>query len=332
MLDAVKQSSDMLLQTLDDTLDAAKMENSEFKINKDPFKPNETLSQIIETMSYSAAKKQLRLNYQYKGDQNTIVQGDSFRLRQIIVNLLSNAIKYTVEGEVELTAELNTENNRLYVKIQDTGVGISPEQQSNLFSKYYQTNSAKGQIGTGLGLFICKQLVELQGGKIQVKSIPDVGSTFSFYIPYQPFESLLSVKVTEDEKTILPKGLNILAVDDNEINLSLLKMMMSKWNVNFYKASNGLQAMDIISRQEINIVLTDIHMPLMNGYELLSAISALGKPFNQLPVIFISGDSKTPHLDKLDFGNFSGLIRKPVSEKILIEHLLRLINERPNAN
>lgn len=184
MLESIKGSSDMLLRTLNDTLDAAKMESSELKIESDPFNPNSTINQVIESMSYSATKKKLELSYIFKGDTEAIVLGDAFRLKQIMVNLLSNAIKYTNEGKVTINAELLPEDTRLQVDIIDTGMGISPDQQANLFSQYYQTNSAKGQVGTGLGLYICKQLVEMQKGKISVKSELGVGTTFSFFIPY----------------------------------------------------------------------------------------------------------------------------------------------------
>nr|WP_121271348.1 HAMP domain-containing sensor histidine kinase [Pedobacter schmidteae] len=184
MLQSIKGSSEMLLRTLNDTLDAAKMENSELKIESDPFTPHTTVDEVVESMRYSAAKKKLDLEYHFKGDTEAIVLGDGFRLKQVMVNLLSNAIKYTNEGKVTVNAELLTEDCRLQVDIIDTGMGISPEQLPNLFSQYYQTSSAKGQVGTGLGLFICKQLVEMQKGKISVKSEAKVGTTFSFFIPY----------------------------------------------------------------------------------------------------------------------------------------------------
>ncbi|WEK18297.1 MAG: HAMP domain-containing sensor histidine kinase [Candidatus Pedobacter colombiensis] len=185
MLESIKGSSDMLLRTLNDTLDAAKMETSELKIESDPFNPYSTINQVIESMSYSATKKKLEVNYNFKEDKETQVLGDNFRLKQVMVNLLSNAIKYTKEGTITINAELLPEDTRLQVDIIDTGMGISPDQQANLFSQYYQTNSAKGQVGTGLGLYICKQLVEMQKGKISVKSAIGVGTTFSFFIPYQ---------------------------------------------------------------------------------------------------------------------------------------------------
>ncbi|WP_121811882.1 sensor histidine kinase [Mucilaginibacter kameinonensis] len=190
MLGTVRASSDLLLQTLNDTLDAAKMESSELKIHNDPFCPDKTLKEVIESMAFSADKKQLQLSYDFQGDPEAEVLGDSFRLKQIIVNLVSNAIKYTETGNVKINATLKLAGGRggLTVNIVDTGAGISQEQQVNLFSKYYQTNSAKGNTGTGLGLYICKQLIELQKGNISVKSDAGKGSTFSFEIPYEKYE------------------------------------------------------------------------------------------------------------------------------------------------
>jgi len=190
MLGTVRASSDLLLQTLNDTLDAAKMESSELKTHNDPFCPDKTLKEVIESMAFSADKKQLQLSYDFQGDPEVEVLGDSFRLKQIIVNLVSNAIKYTETGKVKINAtlKLTGDKARLTVDIIDTGAGISPEQQVNLFSKYYQTNSAKGNTGTGLGLYICKQLIELQKGSISVKSDTGKGSTFSFEIPYEKYE------------------------------------------------------------------------------------------------------------------------------------------------
>lgn len=184
MLESIKGSSDMLLRTLNDTLDAAKMETSELKIESDPFKPYSTIEQVIESMSYSATKKKLEIHYNFKGIKEATVLGDGFRLKQVMVNLLSNAIKYTNEGQITINAELHNDA-RLQVDVIDTGMGINADQQANLFSQYYQTNSSKGQVGTGLGLYICKQLVEMQKGKISVKSELGTGTTFSFFTPYQ---------------------------------------------------------------------------------------------------------------------------------------------------
>lgn len=330
MLESIKSSSDMLLRTLNDTLDAGKMEDSELKLESEPFNPDYTINQVMESMSYSAAKKQLSFQYHFKGSKDILVLGDSFRLQQILVNLLSNAIKYTSKGGITLNAELLTgETTMLQVDVTDTGAGIAAEQQVHLFSKYYQTSSAKGQVGTGLGLFICKQLVEMQAGKISVKSIPGSGTTFSFFIPYTK-DQPVALQENQDPASLL-NGLSILAVDDNELNLMFLKVMTDKWNVRFHQASNGQEALDIISGQQIRLVLTDLQMPQMDGHQLLSAIRNLKKPLNQIPVIVISGTSEHAEEPELLKQGFSGLVGKPFIETELIAAMVKALSPPHNA-
>lgn len=187
ILESIKISSDLLLHTLSDTLDAAKMESSEIKINSSPFNPHLIFKEVIEALGYGAIKKNIHIDYHFKGDEHALVLGDGLRLKQILYNLLSNAIKYTKVGSIIIKVLLLSikGNYVLYVDIIDTGEGISLEQQANLFSKYYQTNSSFGKMGTGLGLYLCKLLVEMQDGEISATSEINKGSTFSFHIPYE---------------------------------------------------------------------------------------------------------------------------------------------------
>ena len=325
MLDSIRLSSDMLLRTLNDTLDAAKMENSEFKINSDPFSPDFTLRNVIESMEFSARKKGLEIAYTFDGDADTIVLGDGFRLEQVMVNLLSNAIKYTEKGTVTINAKLDADY-KLHIDVSDTGMGISQEQQASLFSKYYQTSSSKGKIGTGLGLYICKNLVELQSGKISVKSTAGAGTTFSFSIPYKKSSERNINSERVDEPASLLNGINILAVDDNELSLLFLKTMTTKWNVRFFQASNGQDALDIIAKNKITVVLTDIQMPGMDGNDLLTAIQKLDGSAGKTPVVVIGGASNTAGNKKLLKKGFTGVISKPFKEDELLEQLLNALN------
>lgn len=325
MLDSIRLSSDMLLRTLNDTLDAAKMETSEFKINQDPFSPDFTLRSVIESMEFSAQKKGLEMAYKFNGNADAIILGDGFRLEQVMVNLLSNAIKYTEKGTVTINARLDADNE-LHVDVSDTGMGISQEQQANLFSKYYQTSSSKGKIGTGLGLYICKNLVELQSGKISVKSTVGAGTTFSFFIPYKKNSgSNINSEYVDDPVSLL-NGINILAVDDNELSLLFLKTMMAKWNVNFLQASNGHDALAILTKNKVAIVLTDIQIPGMDGNDLLTAIQKLNGAAAKVPVVVIGGASNVSGNKKLLKKGFAGVINKPFKEGELLEQLLNALN------
>nr|WP_067054755.1 hybrid sensor histidine kinase/response regulator [Mucilaginibacter sp. L294] len=316
MLGSIRLSSDMLLHTLNDTLDAAKMETNTFKINSDPFNPNTVLKEVVESMEFSATKKQLSLNYQFEGDEEAMVLGDSFRLKQIMVNLLSNAVKYTKQGGITVKAQLLPANgeNKLQIKIIDTGAGISPEQQARLFSKYYQSNSAKGQVGTGLGLYICKQLIQLQNGGIKVESDEKTGSTFSFFIPYKNHLPAENEQATNNPVWKL-NGISLLAVDSNELSLTFLKMMTAKWNIKFHQASTGDEALQTIAKEPIQIVLTDLNLPGMNATGLVANTK-------NLPVIVISNEGLPSDKEKYLEQGFAGVLVKPFIEAELAKQII----------
>ncbi|WP_158994266.1 hybrid sensor histidine kinase/response regulator [Mucilaginibacter sp. L196] len=324
MLESIKLSSDMMLRTLTDTLDAAKMESSELKINSEPFNPDYTLKKVVESMMFSAIRKKLSLEYVFTGDKDMVLMGDSFRLKQIVINLVSNAIKYTSEGSI--TVKAYGKDDGLRVEVIDTGHGISQEQQANLFSKYYQTNSAKGQLGTGLGLFICKQLVKLQGGRINVKSNPGAGAIFTFFIPYPKAASGTVIKKDKNQTTSLVNGKSILAIDDNPLNLLFLKRITEKWNIIFHQAANGTEALDIISKNEISVVLTDLQILEMDGQILLDKVKPLNGSSNRIPVIVISGANMTADKESMLKMGFDGIISKPFNEKDLLNQVTAVLN------
>ncbi|SEO03044.1 Response regulator receiver domain-containing protein [Mucilaginibacter gossypiicola] len=326
MLNSIRLSSDMLLHTLNDTLDAAKMETSEFKIISEPFNPDLILSQLVENMEFSATKKNLFLNYNFEGDKASMILGDSFRLKQIMINLLSNAIKYTKVGGVSINANLREVNNtsRLQISIKDSGQGISIQQQGRLFSKYYQTNSAKGQTGTGLGLYICKQLVELQEGEITVESKENAGSTFSFFIPYKKIVTETEEN-TGDNLTSKLNGLNILAVDHNELSLTFLKMLTSKWNINFYQALDARAALKILAEQPINIVLVDLAASEAEAVKFAVNLKESKELLNKPPVIAICSDELTSAYEQKLKQNFTSAIEKPFTEAELLKKVVSAI-------
>ncbi|HEX8018750.1 hybrid sensor histidine kinase/response regulator [Mucilaginibacter sp.] len=326
MLNSIRLSSDMLLHTLNDTLDAAKMETSEFKIIAEPFNPQLVLNQLVESMEFSATKKNLSLDYNFEGDKAAMVLGDSFRLKQIMINLLSNAIKYTQVGGVSITTNLTEINgaSRLQISIKDSGPGISIQQQGRLFSKYYQTNSAKGQTGTGLGLYICKQLVQLQGGEISVESKENAGSTFSFFIPYKKIVAEMAEEATDNSTSKL-NGLNILAVDHNELSLTFLKMLTSKWNINFYQALDGKAALKILAEQTINVVLVDLAASEVEAVKFVISLKESKALLKKPPVIAICSDELTSAYEQKLKQNFTSAIEKPFTEAELLRKVISAI-------
>jgi signal transduction histidine kinase len=184
---AINLLSTMLMETVNNILDVSALENNHSALLKVAFKPFNILSEAVESMQFMAEKKGIFLISKLDGDESMIVNGDAFKLKQIMVNLLSNAIKYTDEGGVTVSAVMTTHTNQnavLDVSIIDTGIGIPKDQQANLFTRYYQTGGSQTKPGTGLGLYLCRQLVNLQGGTITVDSDTGKGCIIRFTIPY----------------------------------------------------------------------------------------------------------------------------------------------------
>lgn len=326
MMNSIHFSSDMLMQTLNNTLDAAKMANSAFKIHHDTFNPYSLLKELTASMELGATKKKLNIYYYFEGNKKTMVSGDSFRLKQIVVNLLSNAIKYTDVGGIIVNAYLN-HKNVLQVDIIDTGSGISAEQQVKLFSKYYQTNSINGKTGTGLGLYICKQLVLLQNGQISVKSSAGMGSTFSFYIPYSNDTDVAKkndYQIPSHQLSVL-HDIKILAINVGKLNVTYLHSMMNKSNIQFYHTSKLREALEILSKKEISVILTCKRQPGINNNKLLTIIKRLNSQ-REIPVVFIEPDHMVTYVEEPLKNRFlDPIITKPNFEADLIKQILLIL-------
>ncbi len=325
MMNAIQLSSDMLLATVNDVLDMTRLESGEFQLHPEQFNPYNTLRLTIETMRFSAQDKNLELHYQFEGDRQLNLTGDTFRLKQVVLNLLSNAIKFTEQGSITVQAQLKQTEDRvsLQVTVADTGPGISKAQQAKLFTKYYQTATAKGQTGSGLGLYICQKLVQLQQGTIQVSSIPGKGSSFTFTIPYLSVQAKAVAEIQQiDVNTSVFAGKKILVADDNEVNLRLIKIMTRNWDVHLLMARNGQEALDILSDQQADIVLTDMQMNKMTGEELVRAIRKSKGPVQDLPVVLITAYVYTDaEISQLKQNGFTDIIAKPFNETLLAQKL-----------
>jgi signal transduction histidine kinase len=189
-LGAITLASSLVLETINNVLDATKLEQGYAETRQSgPFKPGEAIAESIEAMRFMAENKSLQLELSWNEQADTIVEGDSFRLKQVLLNLLSNAIKYTDKGKVSVKAELLKvdQGHRLNVVIGDTGSGIPANRQAQLFTPYYQAGGQKP--GTGLGLYLCRELVKGQGGEITLESELNKGTIISFWIPYERSEN-----------------------------------------------------------------------------------------------------------------------------------------------
>ena len=278
MLNAVKKSSASLLVLLNDILDFSKIEAGQLEFDEHPFSFTEFLDSVKTAMLVPVQEKSLSLEFEFASDVPANLIGDDLRLRQILMNLLNNAIKFTRQGSIALQVKLATEisiDNKigLQFSVIDTGIGISAEKQTTIFSSFTQsdTSTARQYGGTGLGLAISKQLVEMMGGRVWLESEEGVGSAFHFTVYLQ--ENTAAQINHETESGNIPlRQLDILLVEDNIINQEIAKLILGDCGHQVEIADDGLQALDLLAESTFDVILMDVQMPNMDGFTATRSI------------------------------------------------------------
>ncbi len=288
IFDKIIHSGNLLLGIINDILDFSKMDAGMLKIESTPVDLPTVLSESIELMQEKASTRKLDLQLNMAPDLPKTCLSDSLRLRQILLNLLSNAIKFTERGSV--TLEAGRRGGQLVFRIIDTGIGISREQSSSIFSPFEQADNSTTRRfgGTGLGLAITSRLVALMNGSISVDSTPGQGSCFEIQLPYQPIanENPASAPHHEVANASQPlAGVRILVAEDVEINQEIMQSVLDDYGATITMTANGLQALEQVRQQgakAFDIVLMDIQMPVMNGYEATRQIRGMAP---ELPIV-----------------------------------------------
>ena len=273
-LNIIDKSSGHLLSLINDLLVYSKIEAKQVSFKNDPFIIESVVNYVHKILLPKAKEKNLELTVKVDKQLDKILTGDPFRLQQILMNMLNNAIKFTNSGSVKLSCILQNETSReVNVKFEviDTGIGIPGKKLKNIFNQYIQVDSrsGKGYESAGLGLTICKNLIELQNGSLSVSSQKGTGTKFTFTIPYG--KSKKTQIFTFDPNTVDPEKLKnkkILLVDDDRINLLLVKMHLEKFNCSFDMARSGEEAVKELNKRKYDLILLDIHMPGMSGIEV----------------------------------------------------------------
>ncbi|MGJ0318963.1 response regulator [Aliarcobacter cryaerophilus] len=312
------QTSNSLLNIINDILDYSKIEIGKLDILKEPFYLNQLLENISNIFGYKIYEKGLEFSFTVDPKINNNLIGDSLRLTQILNNFIGNAIKFTQKGYVHVDINLIRKNeNKLLLdfSVKDTGIGIALENQSKLFKAFNQEDSSttKKFGGTGLGLVIAKQLVELMDGEVYFNSIKDKGSTFGFKIELEYIKDTMFIK--ENLKTYINS--NFLIIDDSEIDRDYLKKVLSSWKIDSLSASNGLEAYEIITREKIDYIIVDWHMPELNGLELLKKLQ--DNNINIPNILMITAHNKQELLNEAQNSNIyiEKVIEKPFTPSTL---------------
>ncbi|MEN8190423.1 MAG: ATP-binding protein [Thermodesulfobacteriota bacterium] len=269
-LNNIKVSADGLLGLLNDILDFSKIEAGQLLLENYNFNLLTMLDNITSMMTFGAEEKGLTMSMQYDpADLPVFVRGDELRLRQILVNLIGNAIKFTQQGSITLQVvqkAVKTGHPTLHFTVTDTGIGIPPAKQAAVFSSFSQADSSTTREfgGTGLGLTISRQLVEMMGGRIWCESIEGSGTSFHFTVALEPGEEQKVIKQPDRlESTVT--NLSILLVEDNEMNRDLAGMILEQDDHRVLTAENGLQGLEMLGNQDVDIILMDVNMPVMDG-------------------------------------------------------------------
>lgn len=332
----MKSSANHLLDLITSLLDYHRLEAGKMDIHPVTFNPHELFESIYTSFLPGAEKKQLTLNFEENIPRTLNLEGDPFRIRQIAENLISNALKFTSQGSI--TIQVDYEQNRFTFRVEDTGCGMSIQEQQRVFQAFTRLQSAQGQEGFGLGLSITKKLVELLNGEITIESAPGKGSMFQvvLFLPKVTKAPITQVETLSDDK----KQWRILLIDDDRIQLNLTEVMIYDL---FNHAQHNIppvikcctqpeELFKLIASETFDIVFTDIQMPAMNGFELLQKLRSLDVPqAKNIPVIAITARSD---MDETDFctQGFAGCLHKPFNQTELLKIFKTHIQEDWKGN
>jgi signal transduction histidine kinase/DNA-binding NtrC family response regulator len=316
-VEAIKSSAENLHVIINDILDLSKIQAGKMNFEKAPFAIRQVINNLSEIFSPAACKKGISFSVKTEEDVPEILNGDAVRLTQILNNLAGNAVKFTEKGSVTVHVSCVEKNEKfvmLQVSVSDTGIGIPADKIHKIFDAFTQAGDdiTRKYGGTGLGLNICKHLVELQGGHIEVESTPGKGSVFTFRVPFEIGEAVNENKKKEEDNshTENHEPLHLLVVEDNDVNRIVITKFLKDWNFTYDCASDGLTAIELIERNRYDVILLDVEMPGMKGYEVVKYIRKELKMTDQ-PVIAMTAHANKSEEEKCLQAGMSDYLSKP---------------------
>ncbi len=325
-------SGKTLLSLIDDVLDFSKIEAGKIEFEHIEFELDKLINVIMESFKITAKNKGLKIDTYVEDNIPNELLGDPARLTQILNNLISNALKFTEEGNVQLSVkELENKDGsiRLQFAVSDTGIGIEKDRADSIFDSFTQASQHTKRLfgGTGLGLTISKKLVELQGGSISVDSEVDKGSTFFVELEFEKSgykkSNLQLVKEAGGVNSL--SGIRILLAEDNLVNQKVMMRFLERWNVKMAVADNGHEAVEILKKKHFDIILMDLQMPKMDGYEAAEAIRKLDDPYKRnIPIIALTAAALKEVREKVYASGMNAFVTKPFNPSDLEKKLSQL--------
>jgi signal transduction histidine kinase/DNA-binding response OmpR family regulator/HPt (histidine-containing phosphotransfer) domain-containing protein len=330
-------SGENLMRIVNDILDLSKLEAEQLELESNPFTVDELSAPVFSIMEPLAREKGFVLACEVDPELPEVLTGDAHRLVQVLMNLVSNAIKFTANGSVTMRFEKISGvegNTRVRFSVTDTGKGMTQEGQDKLFSPYVQETIEVARLhgGTGLGLMICRELVERMGGGITVDSAPGEGSTFEFELSLPVGEKaqlerfrLSGGRRDQALQEIPASPLKVLQVEDNETNRELIERILQRYGHEVVSVGNGVDALKLLKQGEFfDAIITDRHMPEMDGIEATRRIRNMGPPHDSLPIIGITASAIDFELQQCRDAGMDVVLAKPVDDRELLAELARL--------
>lgn len=315
-LEKIKFSSNNLKMIINDILDLSKIEAGKLDIEKIPYAINTCIQVVINNLENLAKEKGLELNYSYDSELPESVMGDPLRVSQVVTNLMGNAIKFTEQGSVSLNISRSSDLKKIEFLVKDTGIGISEKNQSKLFKNFTQADESttRKHGGTGLGLAICKQLVKLMGGNISLTSGLGKGTEVRFALPLvasdeQAEQQSSNLKSDIDIQQL--KGKKALLVEDNQINALISEELLTDAGFNVVWKDNGLKAVEAAKENMFDIIIMDIQMPVMDGYEATEKIRQIPE-YKHIPIIAMTANAMPEDIKKSKEVGMDAHISKPI--------------------
>ncbi len=334
-LNSIRYSADNLLVIINDILDFSKMEAGKIKLENISFDLYRKLTELIKSFKFQTDEKELYLNLSVHPDVPNFIKGDPYRLSQILYNLLGNAVKFTHKGGIVVMVKVKQKFNNKYLlsfSVTDSGIGIARNKVDSIFESFTQayTDTSRKFGGTGLGLAITKNLVELQNGYIGVKSQPNEGSTFYFDIAYESAtestEEIGNQDLTEEASLA---GYHILLVEDNAMNQLVAKRFLLKWGASVTIADNGIKAIETLKQVNYDLVLMDLQMPEMNGYDATAYIRENPDQVMNanIPIVALTADAFDETRQRVYNTGMNDFVTKPFKQEDLYLKISRLLKK-----
>jgi signal transduction histidine kinase/CheY-like chemotaxis protein len=323
----IKNSSEYISRLIQDLLDFSQIEAGKISIEKIAFSLPETINEVAHNIQSVFAKKEINLVVTTDEKLKKFIVGDPFRLKQVLINIIGNGYKFTESGFIKIDAQVN--EKKLFITIEDSGIGIEKESQELVFEEFAQANETieKQYGGTGLGLSISKKIITLLGGKLRLKHSSNKGSIFEIELPLIFTEEPKNVATNADLPNNVITDKTIIVVDDDT---DLLKLITEVLKQNQYKVlafTNAEEALNEIKNTAFDLLITDIQMPIMDGFTLTKSVRNIGESYQELPIIAVTGRNDLD-LKNYQEAGFSTVLKKPFSPKILLSTIQAIFSHQ----